>query len=398
MNRATLTASDLGTPPELAWLPVDALDVDPAYQRSLDTKQSRALIAKIAETFDWLKFGALIAVPNPKAEGSGAPRWLLLDGQHRAEGAKQRGVPHVPAVVHRQIDVAEQASVFVAANRDRLPMSAQALYHARVLAGDADAVTIARICAEAKIEVVRSNLAASRFPAGRTAAVPAMLRILRLYGDDIARRAILAVAECFGQQDAALRSPFFQAAGQFLYQGGGDEGLRLALEKLGWRNLEAAGYGLGGSSAIAEMVAKMRNAIGVKAQAEPSESKPSAEPKSAPIAQPSRPAPAPSAPAPRMVPRHSLDADQAAIDKFIAERGVKVVMAPERVAELLRDAGHRVTLLERDAIKFGNGYVRQRQPVIDGAERSMAEMYAAANALRTKAGLPELSLPVDAAA
>jgi len=99
-----------------------------------------------------------------------------------------------------------------------------------------------------------------------------------------------------------------------------------------------------------------------------------------------------------ILPPPAPDPEQAAIDKFIAERGVKIVMAPERVAELLRDAGRQVTIRETDSVKFGNGFKRIRVPVIDGKECTLAELYGAANVLRAKAGLPELSLPVDAAA
>ena len=88
-------ASDIGTPPELAWLPVDKLDVDPAYQRTLDTKASQKLITKIAENFRWISFQAILATPQGEGDDR---RWLIIDGQHRAAAAKQRGIPHIPAI------------------------------------------------------------------------------------------------------------------------------------------------------------------------------------------------------------------------------------------------------------------------------------------------------------
>jgi len=44
-------APDIGTPPELAWLPVDKLHPDARYQRSLDTKGGQALIKRIAASW-----------------------------------------------------------------------------------------------------------------------------------------------------------------------------------------------------------------------------------------------------------------------------------------------------------------------------------------------------------
>lgn len=75
-------------------------------------------------------------------------------------------------------------------------------------------------------------------------------------------------------------------------------------------------------------------------------------------------------------------------------------MAPELVAQLLRDAGHQVTIREAEkAIKLPSGlWYRSRTPIIDGQESTLADLCAAANALRTKAGLPELSVPAEGVA
>lgn len=247
--------SDPGPRPELTWLPVDRLDADAAYQRSLDTPRGKRLIEAIATNFRWAAFQAILASPN------GAERWWIIDGQHRVAGARRVPIGLVPAVVVHDIDRAAQAAAFVAANRDRVAVSAQAMFHARVAAGDADAVTLARLCDTAGIEVVRSNQAASVIPAGKTAAVPALLRMLKLYGESRTGSAIAAVAEVFGQDRGALRSPFFMAAARFLAEGGGEQELRLALTRTGWRDLEAVGLGLGGYTMVADIVNRLRAAV-----------------------------------------------------------------------------------------------------------------------------------------
>jgi hypothetical protein len=149
--------SDPGPRPDLYWLPVDKLDVDPAYQRTLDTKASQKLIQKIADTFRWISFQAILATPQgPK----GDRRWLIIDGQHRVAAARLREIEHIPAVVVAEASQAEQAAAFVGANRDRVPVSAQALFHARLVAGDDECRDIAQICATAGIQLYRHNMAA----------------------------------------------------------------------------------------------------------------------------------------------------------------------------------------------------------------------------------------------
>jgi ParB-like chromosome segregation protein Spo0J len=149
--------SDPGALPELAWLPVDKLDVDPAYQRTLDTKASQKLIQKIADGFRWISFQAILATPVGKGDDK---RWLVIDGQHRVAAARLCEIEHVPAVVVAEASQSEQAAAFVGANRNRVPMSAQALYHAELAAGEPEALTIARLAAAAGIAIVRHNLAA----------------------------------------------------------------------------------------------------------------------------------------------------------------------------------------------------------------------------------------------
>ena len=91
----TAPLTDAGPEPDLAWLPVARCRVDSAYQRSILSKNSQALIGRISTNFRWAAFQAVLATPDPKEEG-----WfLILDGQHRVEAARRRGFPRVPAVV-----------------------------------------------------------------------------------------------------------------------------------------------------------------------------------------------------------------------------------------------------------------------------------------------------------
>lgn len=246
---------------ELAWLPVDKLDVDPSYQRSLDTKASQKLIQKIADNFRWISFQAILATPQGQGDNK---RWLIIDGQHRVAAAKQRGIKHVPAVVVAEASQAEQASAFVGANRDRAPMQAQHIFHARLVAGDADCQIIARICKKAGIQLYRYNIAAKQFKPGWTAATPALLAALRRYGERATELGVAAVAAAYKEEPSALRAPLFLAAAMFLHKGGTVEHLRAAFARLGWRALIKEGIA-GGPQGIALSIVEKINGCRAKA-------------------------------------------------------------------------------------------------------------------------------------
>jgi len=251
----TIVRHDPGPRPELTWLPVDRLDVDEAYQRSLDTAGGKRLIARIAANFRWSAFQAILAAPNSP------DRWSIIDGQHRVAAARRVNIALVPAVVIHDADAASQAAAFVGANHNRVAVPAQALFHARVAAGDADAATVARLCANAGIEILRYQVGGSKFPAWKTSAVQALLYIHKTYGEPIAREAIAAVAHCYGDQPGALRAGFFRVAARFLNEGGTSLDLRAALTSLGWRKLDAVQYGLTFNTALPDMLQALREAL-----------------------------------------------------------------------------------------------------------------------------------------
>lgn len=376
--------NDPGRLPKLAWLPIDRLAVDPAYQRSLDSPRSQKLIDRIATEFDWLRFGALMAVV------AGEQRWLVIDGQHRMTGAMRRGdIRRLPAVVYEKVDRAAQAAAFVGANRDRVAMSAQALYHAQLAAGDAEAVAIARICERVGIKTVRFNLAARQIPAMTTAAVPAFRTLVRLYGEQRAGEAISAVVASLGRYHGGLRSPFFLAAGRFLAARCGDAAsLESALRKIGLSGLDAAGRGFGGNTQIAELTELLRRT------AMAARSAPAAAPRLSFSSAP-RPAPPPAHKPKSAVPvtKQPKNDDRAVIDRFLAEKGARLVMSPEQAAAFLRDCGHRCSIIE--AVAQINPRIRPREAEIklDGKPATLSDVYQAVNAARAATGLAAVEGP-----
>lgn len=99
--------------------------------------------------------------------------------------------------------------------------------------------------------------------------------------------------------------------------------------------------------------------------------------------------------------RPAPDPERAAIDKFLAEKGARLVMSPEQVAAFLRQAGHRATIRVArpgHSAKHAELYLDAPVPELDGRAVSLAELYARANELRQRGGLPPVAVPDTLAA
>lgn len=180
------TLPDPGEVPVLDWISKELIDVDHAYQRPED--QARA--EKIARSFSWSKFGAIVVVPKPDG------RYAILDGQHRAAAAKMHPmVDHLPAVLMPSVHgVTAEANSFIGLNAERKAVSGLELFHAKLAAGDEDAVTLDQVAQRAGVTVPRYP--GSNNP-GETIAVNAIQALIGRRGAMRARQflEILAKAE-----------------------------------------------------------------------------------------------------------------------------------------------------------------------------------------------------------
>jgi hypothetical protein len=142
-------------PPLLQWVDVASLRVDDRYQRPLGAA-SWAAIRRIADGFDWAKFGCVKVAP---IEGG---LFALVDGQHRVHAAALRGVTSVPAEISR-LSVQQQAEAFVAINARAMRVTPHQLFRAALAAGEAwardtDAAVTAAGCELARVNNVPAKL------------------------------------------------------------------------------------------------------------------------------------------------------------------------------------------------------------------------------------------------
>lgn len=234
--------SDIGQPPELAWLPIGSCRADTRYQRTLESRASQELIRRIADSFSWAAFQAVLAAPDN--DGG----WWIIDGQHRVEAARLAGVDHVPAVVIKGGDVAELARAFVTANDNRVAINQFAKHRARRVAGDPEALAIDALCARYGIRVASTVKGIKDLRPGETLALGQFRLLPKKYGDRLAGHAIETIARAYRDQPGGLRAPFFQGAALWLSQkiapadwgGASERASRGLIQRGSWEKLDLA--------------------------------------------------------------------------------------------------------------------------------------------------------------
>lgn len=180
-------ASEVGARPELQWLKISRLRIDPRYQRDIGQRGANNILA-IAPAFRWSKFGPLIVAPI------GEGLFAIVDGQHRATAAALRGFESVPCVIIAA-DEAEQADAFVAINANVTAMSPLQLHAARLAAGNKAAVTLTDVCLEAGVTICRYPVPANKMKPGETLAVAMLQAQLERFGRDV----LIAALSCITQ-------------------------------------------------------------------------------------------------------------------------------------------------------------------------------------------------------
>lgn len=183
MMRALLTdgisapqGRDPGPEPRLEWLPIDALVVDPAYQREVRAEGRRA-IEKIAASFEWSKFSAVVVSPVSNA------RFAIIDGQHRTIAAKLLGLPSVPCIV-QHLDRAGQAASFAAINGSVTKITSWNVFKAALAAGEGWAVRADRVAKAAGCRVMQHNKSAKDKQPGEIFGVNTFRDLIERHGED----------------------------------------------------------------------------------------------------------------------------------------------------------------------------------------------------------------------
>ena len=184
-------AAPKGRRPSIEWIPPAELEIDPSYQRSIEFAASRRSIRKIAEQWDWDLFGMLLVSRRPD------DRLFVVDGQHRLAAAQLRGdIDMLPCSITRRAGPADEASLFIAANRSRRTVATLDDFHAAVAAGDPESVKILGLVEKAGLKVAR-HYEAKGYAAGEIGSIAGLRRALQRHGEEPVRRALTLAGEAF---------------------------------------------------------------------------------------------------------------------------------------------------------------------------------------------------------
>lgn len=192
-SRAMKFKPAIGDPPAVQFFAVDRLTVDRSYQRDANSLRSRRLIQEIAESWDWRLCTPLLVA----ARDGGL---YIIDGQHRWEAARMRGdIPHLPCAVGNYTGSAEEAALFVAANRHRVRVNPLDMWRAAVTAGDAATIALDRMVASAGLSIAQ-HPAHQQLKPGELLCTKALYTALRLHGEDKVGKALVVIGGAFREQ------------------------------------------------------------------------------------------------------------------------------------------------------------------------------------------------------
>jgi hypothetical protein len=183
----------IGEPPAVQFIGVERLAIDRSYQRGTQSKNSQRLIQSIAEKWDWR-----LCTPLLVAQRDGG-LWII-DGQHRWEAAKLRGdIQYMPCAVGAYTGSAEEAALFVAANRFRVRVNAMDMWRAAVASGDEATITIERLLGDAGLSIAVSANHCSLRP-GELLCTGVLYTALRIHGATKVGQALSAMGGAFRDQ------------------------------------------------------------------------------------------------------------------------------------------------------------------------------------------------------
>jgi hypothetical protein len=229
MNHTTL-------PPQIVWLPIGQLTVDPDINRPL----TRERVTKIAADLDPNAIGVLTVSARP--DGT----YVLLDGQHRQAALRAAGwlsSQPVPCDVRHGLTRAQEASLFVKLNNTAKPLAVHRFLR-RITANEPVATCIAKIAAEVGFTV------SAHHGDGLIKAVAALERVYLGIGEarkrgpfpDVLRATLQVLSQAYGHTADAVNGHLIGGVGLFLLRYGDAVDHTVLIDKL--RGVHGGALGL----------------------------------------------------------------------------------------------------------------------------------------------------------
>lgn len=140
-----------GLIPDMEWIAIENLTIDPNYQRDTLSKRSQANIARMCKNFTWAKCTPLTVADL------GTGKFAIIDGQHRYAAAKILDIKNLPCWILPMQKTKDQAQTFIGINQNRVAITAYAVYNAEIAAGNPIAIMVNEFCRKNNIIIPKKS-------------------------------------------------------------------------------------------------------------------------------------------------------------------------------------------------------------------------------------------------
>lgn len=201
-------------PSPISLRPTD-LWIDGAYQRDL-TRASIKLIMRIIENFTWQKYKSPVVTKD--VEG----RYIIIDGQHTSIAcATHPEIDKIPCMFVPIETVEKQALAFIAHNMENVRVQSLDLFHARLTAGDENAIIVQEVLNKYNIAILRHVPGQKiAYEINQTMATATLEKLLKKHGRARFNEIVNITAQC---NFKPIRADHFQAIANVLYERGAEE-------------------------------------------------------------------------------------------------------------------------------------------------------------------------------
>jgi hypothetical protein len=194
-------------PLEVRMLPVSDLAIDRKYQRILD----KGWCERVAQKWKPELCQALdVSVRESLEYGN---QYFVIDGQHRLEAARIRGVKMLPCIITRNLTSEDEATLFIQLQKNRRALGSIDLFWAMFHSNDPAAVRIAELCQKHDFVIARKLGDNAN---NKIACVSALQRVYR-YSEGTLDETLRVLRDTWdGAHDSLLRN-VVQGIGRFVH-------------------------------------------------------------------------------------------------------------------------------------------------------------------------------------
>lgn len=131
-NEIMIAAKILEEQTTIEWVPVNEIGIDMSYQRPLSQDKVKVIIAKFNEV------AAGVLIVSLRDDG----QVVVIDGQHRLEAMKKRGIARAECKVCQGLTVEQEAEIYIYCNTARKQPDSLDVFRARLVRQDPIAMAI----------------------------------------------------------------------------------------------------------------------------------------------------------------------------------------------------------------------------------------------------------------